>query len=108
MPPRFIKNMPPFRRKLSKETIARVVELREVEKASFITIAKELRMTRAKARHTYDMFYHEKVLALFHDLLEKAESREEKETIRNYFRGNYSAKKRYEMLTQGEGTADMR
>ena len=101
MPTQFIKNMPPFKPKLSKKTIARVIELRDVEKASFAKIAKELRMTQAKARHTYDMFYHKQVLVLIQALQEKAESKEEKEAIWNYYFGrNYSSKKRYDMLTK--------
>ncbi len=58
MPTQFVKSMPPFKPNLSKKTVARVVEIREVEKASFLAIAKELRMTQAKAKHTYEMFYH--------------------------------------------------
>ena len=101
MPTQFIKDMPPFKPKLSKKTVARVIELREAEKASFVTIAKELRMTQAKARHTYEMFYHKQVIALIKALQEKAESREEKETIWNYYFGRYhSSKKRYDMLTK--------
>lgn len=64
MPTQFIRNMPPFKPKLSKKTVARVIELRDVEKASFVTIAKELRITQAKAKHTYELFYHKQVLAL--------------------------------------------
>ena len=40
MPTQFIRNMPPFKPKLSQKTVARVIELRDVEKASFVTIAK--------------------------------------------------------------------
>lgn len=102
MPTQFIRNMPPFKPKLSKKTVARVIELREVEKASFVTIAKELRMTQAKARHTYEMFYHKQVIALIHVLQEKAESREEKAAIWDYYFGRYhSSKKRYDVLTKG-------
>ena len=101
MPAQFIRDMPPLKPKLSKETVARVIELREVEKASFITIAKELRITQAKARHTYEMFYHKQVIALIKALQEKVESKEEKETIWNYYFGRYhSSKKRYDMLTK--------
>ena len=101
MPTQFIKNMPPFKPKLSKKTVARVIELREAEKASFVTIAKELRMTQAKARHTYEMFYHKQVIALIKALQEKAESKEEKAAIGNYYFGRYhSSKKRYDMLTK--------
>lgn len=101
MPTQFIKDMPPFKPKLSKKTVARVIEMREVEKASFVTIAKELRMTQAKARHTYEMFYHKQVIALIKALQEKAESKEEKAAIWAYYFGRYhSSKKRYDMLTK--------
>lgn len=101
MPMQFIKNMPPFKPQLSKKTIARVVEMRETEKASFVAIGKEMRLTRAKAKRTYEMYYHKKVLALIEALQEKAESYEEKRFIwDSCFRGNISSKERYEMLTQ--------
>ena len=100
MPMPFIRRMPPFKPKLSKKTVARVVEMREAERASFVTIAKELRMTQAKAKRTYEMFYHKQVLELIKALQEKAESHKEKEAIWDYcFKGNKSAKKRYETLT---------
>lgn len=102
MPIQFIKNMPPLKPKLSKKTVARVIELRDVGKASFVTIAKELRMTQAKAKHTYEMFYHKQVLALINVLQEKTESIEEKAAIWDYyFRRCYSSKKCYDMLTKG-------
>lgn len=102
MPIHFIRSMPPFKPKLSKKTVARVIEMREAEKASFVTIAKELRMTQAKARHTYEMFYHKQVIALIHVLQEKEEDREKKAAIWDYYFGRYhSSKKRYDVLTKG-------
>lgn len=99
MPVQFVGSLPPFKPELSQETIARVVELREVKKASFVTIAKELRMTQAKAKRTYEMFYHKQVLERINTLQEKAESKEEKMAIWDYyFGGNKTAKKRYDML----------
>ena len=99
MPMQFIKNIPPLKPHLSKKMIARVIEMRETEKASFVTIAKELRMTQAKAKHTYQWVYHKQVLALIKVLQEKAESDEEKEAIWKYcFSKNKSSKKCYEML----------
>ena len=99
MPRQFLKSMPPFKLKLSKKTIARVIEMREAQKASFVTIAKELRITQAKAKRTYETFYHKQVLELIKDLQERTESREEKQAIWDYyFRGNRSSKKRYDML----------
>lgn len=105
MPAQFIKNMPPFKSKLSQKTIARVVEMREVEKATYVKIAKELRMTRAKAKHTYDMFYHKQVLKFIKALEDKAESYEEKSAIWDYwFRGYKSSKERYDMLAKGQNS----
>ena len=106
MPTQFIKGMPPFKPKLSKKMIARVVEMREAEKASFITIGKELRITQAKAKRTYEMFYHEQVLELVKALQDKAESDKEKRAIWEYcFRGYRTAKKRYDMLTKEQDLA---
>ena len=56
MPTQFLANMPPFKPRLSKKDAARVIEMRDIEKASFVTIAKELRITREKAKRTYDVF----------------------------------------------------
>ncbi|RGX54681.1 hypothetical protein DWV16_12900 [Anaerotruncus sp. AF02-27] len=100
MPQEFIKGMPPFKPRLREEVVARVIEMREVEKASFVAIARELRMTQAKARHTYDMFYHRQVLELIKALQDQAKSKEEKDAIwEQYFRGNRTPKMRYDMLT---------
>lgn len=56
IPMQFMESMPPFRPKLSKKTIARVIAMREVEKASYKTIAKELCMTQAKVKYIYESF----------------------------------------------------
>ena len=93
MPAQFVKGMPPFKPKLSKKVIARVVEMREVEKASFITIGKELRLTPAKAKRTYEIYYHKQVLELVKALLDKVEGDKEKKAVWEYcFRGYRSAK----------------
>ena len=97
--PRLLESLPPFEPTLSKQTIARVIEMRDIQKASFITIAKELCMTQAKAKRTYESFYHQQVVAIIKALQEKAESHEEKEAIWDYyFRGYKSSKKRYDTL----------
>ena len=97
LPTQFINNLPPFKLKLSKKTIARVIEMRDVQKASFVTIAKELQMTQEKERITYHSFYHKKVM----DIIKKAESEEEKNALRKvYFRGNKTPKHRYDMITK--------
>ena len=98
-PKEFIQNMPSFRRGVSKETIARVVEMREERRASFITIAKELHMTRQKAKKIYDMFYHEKNKEICEALQAKTENWEEKNAIWHYCFTKYrSSKKTYDML----------
>lgn len=102
LPVHFIKSIPPFKLKLSKKTVARVIEMREVEKASFAAIAGELRITQAKAKRTYDMFYHKQVLELIRALQENADSHEEKMAIWDYyFRQNISCKTRYELIIKG-------
>ena len=94
----FIADMPPLK-KVNKKTASRIVEMREAEKLTFIAIAKKLRITPKKARHTYDMFYHRQVLDYVESLQEKAESDEEKIAILyHYFRNDLSAKKRYELM----------
>ena len=99
MPPHFIEALPPFNPRLSKQTIERVVEMRDVQKTSFIEIAKELRMTQAKAKHTYNLFYLKQALTLVKALQDKAESREEKDALwDHYFDGYTTSKKRYDML----------
>ena len=74
IPAQFAGEMPPFRDKLDDKTIARVIEMREAGAA----IAKELEMTQAKAKHTYDMFYHQKGMEVVNALQNKAETKQEK------------------------------
>lgn len=101
MPAQFLKNMPPYKAKLSEAAVTLVVELRETKKMSFTAIGEELRITQAKARHTYEWFYHEKVMELVRALQDQAESAEEKAAIGDYYFRTYkTAKKRYDMLTK--------
>ena len=98
MPAQFIRSVPPLRAKFSDKTIARVIEMREGQKASFIKIAKELRMTQAKAERIYEMFYHKKLLALLRVWNEK-ENDEAKTAYWESCLSKYqSAKKRYDFL----------
>lgn len=99
MPEQFVKTLPPLKRTFSKKMISRVVEMREIEKATFISIAKELRIAPAKAKHTYEMFHHRQVLEFVDSLLKEAKSYEEKADIWNrYFGKHRSAKKSYEFM----------
>ena len=82
----FMKNMPPFRTKLNSPTIHRIVEMREKQKLSFAVIGKELRITKTKARHTYEMFYHKQVLEMVRALQEQADDEKERMEIwKKYF-----------------------
>lgn len=107
MPIQFLRDMPPFKPQLSRKAISRIVEMRENEGASFVTIGKELHITRAKAKRTYEMFYHKKALAIIEALQEKATSYEEKRAIFDYWFGQYkSSKERYDMLMKEQATSD--
>ena len=101
IPLNFIKSMPPLKPKLSKKIVACIIEMREVKKMSYIAIGKELHMTQAKAKHTYDNFYHKQVLVLIRQLQKKATSREEEKAIWEYhFRSYKTPKKRYDEITK--------
>lgn len=101
MHPQFMKNMPPFRVKWRRGTIERVIQMREVEKASFPTIARALQMTREKARHTYEWFYHTKVLELIKAKEKEAKSAEEKQALWQFcFKGYQNSKDRYDALNK--------
>ena len=104
MPAQFLKSMPPFRAYLRKNTIIRVVEMKETGRASFPEIAQKLHMTPAKAKHTYDWFYHKQVLAIFQEASKKLETREEKTALWEYCFERYNTpKKRYEALQKWIG-----
>ena len=99
MPAEFIRNFPPFKAKLNKKEISRIIEMRDDEKLSFITIGKELKITQEKAKHAYNVFYHEKVLNLIEKLQRKEKSEKEKRDIgMYYFREFNTPKKRYDAL----------
>ena len=99
MPQQFMKNLPPFKKSLSPQTVSRVIKMREIEKATFAGIAEEMRITPQKARHIYDSFYHCQVLEHVKALQKEAKSFGEKWTIwRRYFGNGRSAKKSYEMM----------
>lgn len=101
MPKEYIKNLPPLKKSLNPEIVSRIVEMREVEKATFTAIAKEMAITPEKAKHTYDMFYHQQVLDFIEPLQQEASSYEEKRAIWQHYFGKYrSAKKRYEMILE--------
>ena len=102
MPAQFVKNMPLYKPLFGEAMTIRVLQLRDIKKASFIAIAEELYITQAKARDLYEKFYHKQVLELIEDLQAKAESKEEEKAIWNHcFEGKYkTAKSRYDELTK--------
>ena len=96
-----ICNLPAFRPKLPAKTVERVVAMREREKATFRAIARELRITPEKARHTYEMFYHKEVFRLIGVLQAGTDSPAEKQAIwEGCLNNNQSPKKRYDWLIQ--------
>ncbi len=100
-PEQWTRSLPPFKTAMRKKTVSRIVEMRETKHMGYSAIAKEYRITPKKARHTYEWFYYEQSLKIIEALQEKAKSPEEKEVIwRNYYKGNLSYKKRYELLTK--------
>ena len=102
MPSQFIRDLPPYKPVFGEAMTIRVLQLRDVKKASFKAIADELYITQAKAKDLYETFYHNRVLELIEALQEKAKSKEEKTEIWNhYFEGKYkTAKRRYDELTK--------
>lgn len=101
-PQEMLEKLPPCPVKLGKEEISRIVTMREEGNASFRAIGREFHITPEKARHTYEMVYHHKVLEYVEGLQQQAKSWEERMEIwRRYFGGHQSAKTRYEKI-QGE------
>lgn len=99
-PELLIKKLPPLKRRLNKKTISRIIEMRETEKATYDMIAKKFHITPEKAKRTYDIFYHQKVLEHIDALEKKAKDLDERAAIyRRYFGpGRKSPKNTYEMI----------
>lgn len=98
-PQEILEKLPPCPAELGEEEISRIVTMREEGKASFRAIGREFGITPEKARHTYEMVYHRKVLEYVEGLQQQARSWEERMEIwRRYFGGSMSAKRRYERL----------
>ena len=101
MPEKFVENMPPLRGELTEEEVMRIVKMREEQRTSYIDIGIELDITKEKAKHTYDRYYHTKALELADILGKSANSNlEKKEIIYCFLKNCYSAKKRYEILKE--------
>lgn len=102
MPPSFTDALPPFKPQLSKKTIARIIDMRDAEKATFAEIAQKLHLTPEKARHTYESFYSRQVVKLVNAMQDKAETPEEKTAIWNQYLGNTKSRKNiYDRLAKG-------
>lgn len=98
-PQKILEELPPCPAKLGEEEISRMVTMREEENASFRAIGRAFHITPEKARHTYEMVYHRKVLEYVEGLQQQAKSWEERMEIwRRYLGGSMSAKRRYERL----------
>ena len=98
-PQEMLEGLPPCPVKLGEKEVSRIVTMREEEKASFRAIGREFHITPEKARLTYEMVYHHKVLEYVEGLQQQAKSWEERMEIwRRYLGGSMSAKRRYERL----------
>lgn len=99
MPKEFIKSIPPLRGELSRKTINRIVEMHEVENATFVDIGKELHITPEKAKHSYGKYYSAKTIDVIAEMESRAKSNEEKMNILRIYSGKHnSPKKLYEMM----------
>lgn len=67
MPEQMLRDLPPLRKRFSKQTIFAVVRLRETNRMTYGTIGKRLYMTKEKAEDLYNRYYH----ALNCSLIEK-------------------------------------
>lgn len=100
MPEEFIKALPPFKKKVSGKVVLRIVEMRDVEKATFTKIAEELHITGEKAKQEYDGYYRSKINEYINGL--PRDSIEYKKLNDAEFRvvnNNISSKRQYDMLT---------
>ena len=101
MPRQSMRTLPPFRKRLSKNTIQKVVTMRENEGASFQKIARECKLTQPKARRVYEMFYHDKTLKIIEEMERKLKTCKEKmELEHDCFDNALNAKERYEMVVK--------
>ena len=98
-PQEMLEKLPPCPVKLGEEEISCMVTMREEENASFRAIGRAFHITPEKARHTYEMVYHRKVLEYVERLQQQARTWEERRELwRRYFGGHQSAKTRYENI----------
>ena len=98
-PQEMLEKLPPCPVKLGEEEISRMVTMREEENASFRAIGRAFHITPEKARHTYEMVYHRKVLEYVEGLQQQVRTWEERRELwRRYFSGHLSAKTRYENI----------
>ena len=98
-PQEMLEKLPPCPVKLGEKEISRMVTMREEENASFRAIGRAFHITPEKARHTYEMVYHRKVLEYVEGLQQQVRTWEERRELwRRYFSGHLSAKTRYENI----------
>ncbi len=98
-PESVMQTLPPFHFQFSQDITLCVVELRETYKKQYADIARELNITRAKAKSIYDAYYCTLLTELVGSLQSRAKTPEERKEICSYvYGGNTSCKVRYEML----------
>lgn len=97
MPERFLQDLPPLRTKFSKQTVSSVIRLRETDGMTYAAIGKRLRMTKEKAEHLYNSYYHN----LYYTLTEKLIETTGDKNLRDKYRKNFqvgNGKKKYDCL----------
>lgn len=98
MPDDFLAQIPPFKTSWSEETIQKIIEMREIDKKTYIEIGRLLEMTKFKAACLYDWYYHEKFLLIWEQLKMKYGKITGNDIAHFYFEKTRSSKKRYAMI----------
>jgi len=94
MPETLIATLPPFKEKLKAKEVARLIELREVDKKSYPAIGAELKLTTERARREYELVYHRKVRAAIDKIKEKTGA----DVSGHYLELRCGSKKQFEMI----------
>lgn len=99
MPERLLRDLPPLRNEFSKHTISSVIRLRETNGMTYAAIGKRLRMTKEKAEHLYNHFYHNLYYELSEKIMEVTGDKNLRDKYSKFFHVGY-AKKKYDSLVK--------
>ena len=99
MPDQFLNELLPIK-KCGEKTTEKVIQMRDVQKKSFVEIGRLLQITRFKARQLYNSYYHGKMIDIANEI-KKAYGEEEREKfLDHYLVNSYSPKRCFEILQQ--------